>query len=76
MAADWAATNPAPVTAKLSRLIEGHNRRGFASNLVLHDGGHLTLEVDRSSSIKAAGQLIERFLPTHRFVRLDAWPQF
>ncbi len=70
---DWTATDPEPVTDQMSKLIADHNRRGYASNLVLHDGGHLTLEVDRSASVRAAGQLMERFRASHRFVRLDKW---
>jgi peptidoglycan/xylan/chitin deacetylase (PgdA/CDA1 family) len=73
MTADWEATDPGQVTPRLSERIEHNERRGYATNIVLHDGGHKTLETDRSTSVAAAGQLIERFGPTHRFVTLDSW---
>ena len=73
MTADWEATDPGQVTPRLSKLVERNEKRGYATNIVLHDGGHKTLETDRSTSVAAAGQLIERFGPTHRFVTLNSW---
>ena len=48
-------------------------RQGRAANIVLHDGGHLDLAAYREPSIAAAGLLIARYKPTHRFVTVDAW---
>lgn len=73
MTADWDATEPQQVTPRLSQLVGRNQKRGYATNIVLHDGGHITLEVNRSASIEAAGQLIERYRVTHRFVTLDEW---
>jgi peptidoglycan/xylan/chitin deacetylase (PgdA/CDA1 family) len=75
MTADWDATEPGQVTPRLSKLVERNENRGYATNIVLHDGGHQTLEVNRSASVAAAGQLIERFSPIHRFVSLDKWTE-
>ena len=73
MTTDWSSTSPDQVTPRLARLVEKHSRQGWASTIVLHDGGHLTLEADRSASVAAAGQLITRFATTHRFITVDAW---
>jgi peptidoglycan/xylan/chitin deacetylase (PgdA/CDA1 family) len=73
MTADWEATEAGQVTQRLSRLVERNQKRGYATNIVLHDGGHRTLEVNRSASVAAAGQLVERFGTTHRFVTIDEW---
>jgi peptidoglycan-N-acetylglucosamine deacetylase len=74
MTADWDADEPGQITPRLSMLVERNQNRGYATNIVLHDGGHLTLEANRSASVAAAGQLIERFSSTHRFVTLEQWP--
>jgi len=73
IAADWRATEPGPVADSLTRSIEKHSRRGWATTIVLHDGGHLTLEANRAASVAAAGLVAERFGASHRFVRVDAW---
>ena len=73
MTADWDAAEAGQITPRLSRFVERNQKRGYATNIVLHDGGHQTLEVNRSASVAAAGQLVERFGPTHRFVTLDEW---
>jgi peptidoglycan/xylan/chitin deacetylase (PgdA/CDA1 family) len=70
---DWTATAPEQITPRMIGLVERHRSQGYATNIVLHDGGHLSLDVNRSASVAAAGQLIERFSPTHRFVTLDEW---
>ena len=75
MAADWEAKEPAKVTQSLSQLVERNQRRGSATNIVLHDGSHRTLDADRSASVAAAGLLISRFTANHQFVTLDAWQQ-
>jgi len=51
--------------------VERLTRNGRAANVVLHDGGHLDLAVDRGPSIAAAGLLMEKLTPSHKFVRLD-----
>ncbi len=73
MTADWDATLPAQITPSLAKSILSNQKRGYASNIVLHDGSHRTLDADRSASVAAAGQLIEQFGATHRFVTLNGW---
>jgi peptidoglycan/xylan/chitin deacetylase (PgdA/CDA1 family) len=70
---DWTATEPSQLTPRFASLIASHQRKGYATNLVLHDGGQSRLDVNRAASIATAGQLIEQFHATHRFVRLDEW---
>ena len=73
MTADWDATEAEQIAPGLSKLIQRNQNRGYASNIVLHDGSHRTLEANRSASIAAASHLVEQFSPSHRFVTLDAW---
>ncbi len=72
---DWTATDPAQLVPQFTRLIESHQRQGQATNLVLHDGGHLSLDVNRAASIATAQQLIDRLHANHKFVNLDAWSE-
>ncbi|WP_420237636.1 polysaccharide deacetylase family protein [Telmatobacter bradus] len=73
MTSDWSDRDPDLIAQKLTAKVEGLTRKGFAANVVLHDGGHLDVRVDRGPSVAAAGRLVEKFKPTHRFVTLDAW---
>ena len=73
MAADWKATKVEQVAPRLAALIQRNQTRGLASNVVLHDGGQHSLDVDRSASVASAEALLARFAPTHRFVPLEAW---
>jgi hypothetical protein len=50
-----------------------NQRRGWATNIVLHDGGHRGLGASRNPSVNAAAQLLAHYRATHRFVTLDAW---
>jgi len=73
MTTDWSERDPNRISDRLVRKIEDNDRRGLASNIVLHDGGHLALNTDRSPSIAAAGKLLARYAQTNRFVTIDAW---
>jgi peptidoglycan/xylan/chitin deacetylase (PgdA/CDA1 family) len=73
MTSDWSEPSAARIAAALSTKIDRNARRGLATNIVLHDGGHRALGTSREPSIKAAEQLITRYACTHRFVTLDAW---
>jgi hypothetical protein len=73
MTADWDATESGQVTPKIASLMERNQASGFATSVVLHDGSHRSLEVDRSASVAAAGELLTRFNASHRFVTLDSW---
>ena len=70
---DWSEPRADRIGQRLCAKIDGNERRGWATNLVLHDGGHLEPEANRGPSVCAAGQILARYATTHRFVRLDAW---
>jgi peptidoglycan/xylan/chitin deacetylase (PgdA/CDA1 family) len=73
MTTDWKEPSADRIAQNLIRKIEVNHRRGSASNIVLHDGGHRGLGADRGPSVAAAGQLLERYDRTQKFVTLDAW---
>jgi peptidoglycan/xylan/chitin deacetylase (PgdA/CDA1 family) len=70
---DWLDKPTEYITQRVAGLTSGNDRRGNATNLVLHDGSHRSLDMDRSRSVAAASQLIDMFAPTHQFVTLDDW---
>jgi peptidoglycan/xylan/chitin deacetylase (PgdA/CDA1 family) len=70
---DWNAPSAEAITTRVTRLIARNQRRGDATNLVLHDGGHLSLDADRSRTVAAARALLEQYSPSRRFVTLDEW---
>src|SRR5215469_10521991 len=45
MTTDWSERDPDRIAARLAKKIDANHRRGFASNIVLHDGGHLALNI-------------------------------
>jgi peptidoglycan-N-acetylglucosamine deacetylase len=70
---DWSEPSADRIAARLMDKIDRNQRRGWATNIVLHDGGHKGLGANRNPSINAAEQLLARYMPTHRFVTLEAW---
>jgi peptidoglycan-N-acetylglucosamine deacetylase len=75
MTSDWSEPSADKIAGNLMKKIEANQRRGSATNIVLHDGGHLGLGADRGPSVAACGQILERYGRTHKFVTLDAWQQ-
>lgn len=73
MTDDWAEPSADRISATLTAKIDRNQRRGFATNIVLHDGGHRGLGANRGPSVKAAQQLLFRYSANHAFVTLDAW---
>jgi peptidoglycan/xylan/chitin deacetylase (PgdA/CDA1 family) len=73
MAYDWNTNSPELILTRSEKLIARNGRRGKATNLLLHDGGHLTLEANREASVAAAGLLAQQFGTSHRFVTVAAW---
>jgi peptidoglycan-N-acetylglucosamine deacetylase len=73
-AQDW---KPIP-TATILNLVErgiGHNRqRGLASNILLHDGGHLSLGQPRQPTVDVTATLLDLCRSTStRFVTPEDW---
>jgi peptidoglycan/xylan/chitin deacetylase (PgdA/CDA1 family) len=73
MTSDWSEPSADVIAGRLRRRIDGLELRGWAANIVLHDGGHLGLGANRGPSVEAAGMVIGRYKNSHRCVRLDAW---
>ena len=73
MTSDWSEPSAERIAERLMRHIDRLERRGWAANIVLHDGSHLNLGADRGPSVAAAEMLVARYKPSHRFVTLEAW---
>lgn len=73
MTSDWSDALGERIGERLITRIDRLTRRGWAANVVLHDGGHLDPGADRGPSLSAAGMVLSRFKATHRFVTVDAW---
>lgn len=57
---DWEATTAEKVYAYASR---GIDKKGHASVVLLHDGGHLGLNADRSHTVQATEMLLKKYGP-------------
>jgi peptidoglycan/xylan/chitin deacetylase (PgdA/CDA1 family) len=73
MAFDWSAPSAEIIATRSAKAMEKNTKHGKSTNLLLHDGGHLTLEANRSASVAAAGLLVQRFSASHRFVKVEEW---
>ncbi len=73
MTSDWSERSAERISERLMRKIAANERRGRASNIVLHDGGHHALNTDRGPSIGAVERLLAHYGKSHRFVTIDAW---
>jgi len=73
MTSDWKEPSAEKIAARLQRKIDRLGRRGYATNIVLHDGSHNDAAANRGPSVAAVEKLILRCKPTHSFVTLDAW---
>ena len=71
---DWDATDPQSLAANVERGIHRNQRRHRGSNVLLHDGGHLGMGVNRSVTLAATGILLESWAHRpYRLVTIDAW---
>lgn len=73
MTSDWSEPSAERIAARLRSKVDRLTRRGWAANIVLHDGGHLDPSAQREPSIGAAGQIIASYKRDRRFVAIDAW---
>jgi peptidoglycan/xylan/chitin deacetylase (PgdA/CDA1 family) len=73
MTSDWSEPSADKIATRLMNKIDRNERRGYASNIVLHDGNHRAQGGDRGPSVSATEQLLERYDRSHKFVTLDAW---
>lgn len=84
---DWAQKSAEEVHGIVRAGIARNEQRGRGSNVLLHDGGHLTMGADRSRTVRAVEMLLEQDAvlaplkpeaglngaPGRRFVTVDAW---
>jgi peptidoglycan/xylan/chitin deacetylase (PgdA/CDA1 family) len=71
---DWDATDPHALTAKVQRIVGRNQEIGRGSNVLLHDGGHKHLGVDRSVTVATTGMLLDGWAGNgFRYVTADAW---
>ncbi len=73
MTNDWAEPSADRIATTLSAKVDRLQARGSAANIVLHDGSHRDPAANREPSITAAGQLLERYAKTHKFVTVEEW---
>jgi len=73
MTSDWSEPSAGRIAEALTARIDGLERSGRATNIVLHDGGHRDPGANREPSVTAAGMLLERYAASHRFVTVGAW---
>jgi peptidoglycan/xylan/chitin deacetylase (PgdA/CDA1 family) len=70
---DWTPLTAEGIADRVRMLTARNTERGFATNLVLHDGDHRTLTGDRSRTLAAVGLFLPEFVKKRKFVTLDAW---
>lgn len=74
MGYDWKPISAEQIAAHLERGIARNRRRNRGSNLLLHDGGHTAMGVDRSRSIAATRRILDRYPPgATRYITVDQW---
>jgi peptidoglycan/xylan/chitin deacetylase (PgdA/CDA1 family) len=74
IAGDWIPVDPAAIISRVVRGITRNQRRNHASNIVLHDGGHLAIGAPRMATVEATGQILQRYKSTGaKFVTLATW---
>lgn len=73
IANDWEDVTAETIAHRVERGVERAWRRGRAANVVLHDGGHTEPCADRSRTLAATAQLLERYA-AEAFVTVSAWP--
>ncbi len=72
IANDWKLPTAEAITQRLLAGIARNQRRGRASNIVLHDGSQATPTADRTRTLAATADLL-RHHRTAQFVTLDTW---
>lgn len=75
MTTDWSERSAERIAERLAAKIDGLEGRGYAANIVLHDGNHRERSGDRGPSVAAAELLLKRYGGTHRFVTVEQWAE-
>jgi peptidoglycan/xylan/chitin deacetylase (PgdA/CDA1 family) len=61
---DWDAKEADPLAVRIRSAAARNKRRGWGSNILLHDGGHKGIGTDRSVTLKATEMLLEAWSGT------------
>jgi peptidoglycan/xylan/chitin deacetylase (PgdA/CDA1 family) len=73
-ASDWNPIAGEEIFSNVARGIERNRSRERASNVLLHDGGHLGIGQPRLPTVEATKRLLEQYKPAGmRFVTPEAW---
>ncbi len=71
---DWNPVAPEEILGNITRGIERNRSRKRASNVLLHDGGHLGIGQPRLPSVEATRRLLDHYQPAGRkFVTVADW---
>ncbi len=71
---DWKPIDGAAIAANVRRGIDRNGSRARGSNVLMHDGGHLGLGVDRRATVTATEEILRQYA-VQRFVTVDAWDE-
>lgn len=69
---DWKPVGTEEIFARAVRGVERSKKRGYATNLVLHDGGQEGLSAERMDTVRAVERLVERYRGA-TYVGVDEW---
>ena len=72
IANDWSLPTALAITARVLAGIARNQRRGQASNIVLHDGSQLSPTANRTRSVAATAAILAAHSTAH-FVTLNSW---
>ena len=72
---DWKPIDAKEIAARTVRGIFSNQRRGYGSNIVLHDGGQGGLGQPRMPTVEATSLLLQQYAlqPGVEFVTVDSW---
>jgi peptidoglycan/xylan/chitin deacetylase (PgdA/CDA1 family) len=73
MAHDWEPIGVSGILERVDTGLERARSRGVGANICMHDGHQDSGRIDRSDTLVATEQLLERLSATHQFVTVDAW---
>ncbi|MEO6982754.1 MAG: polysaccharide deacetylase family protein [Edaphobacter sp.] len=74
MCHDWNPIGAEAILTHATRGITRNQQKNRASNILLHDGGHLALGQPRMATVEATDHLIARYKQTAaKFVTVEAW---
>jgi peptidoglycan-N-acetylglucosamine deacetylase len=73
MTNDWVEPSAEKIAGALGKRVDALKARGYAANIVMHDGNHREAAGKRGPSVTAAGMVLERYKASAKFVTLEAW---